>query len=137
VKRDFPIPDEIDERLWAWARYFRDRHTLGKCGSAEGNYRPHGEDFEVEGWDKPAPPQIAPARPGAVLEAMQTNDEIMKLSRVQKWSLTYHYCYPSLPRFVILKCMRKFAGKRLTWIQFQEQVDLARIRLSAVLCHYI
>jgi hypothetical protein len=136
MKRDFQIPSEMEDRLWAWARFFRDRHTLGKCGSAEGNYRLSSEDSEKEGWGTPAPPQIVPARSASVLEAIQTNEEIMKLPAVQKWSITYHYCYPSLPRFVVLKCMRKFSGERLTWLKFQEQVDLARIRLSVAL-HYI
>jgi hypothetical protein len=127
------LPYEVDERLWAWGRHFRDRRSWTKCGSAEGNYKPHSDDYALEGWDAPTPPPVQPGRSRTVLEAIETNEAVMKLMPVQKWSLTYFFCYPHLPRFVILKALRKFAGRRLTWAQYLEQVDYGRMRIYTLL----
>lgn len=132
MKRDFEIPEEVNERLWNWARCFRDRHNFGRCASAEKNFKPHSSDFAAEGWGEPeAPKQVPQMRSNALLEASATNDAVMKLNSIQKWSLTYYFCYPSLPRFVVLKCLRKYAGQRLNWKQYLEQVDLGRLRVAS------
>lgn len=132
MKRDLQIPEDVDERLWNWARYFRDRTNWGSCASAEKKFKAHSTDFAAEGWGEPVPPQQMPqVRSNAILEAAQTNDVVMQLNTLQKWSLTYFFCYPSLPRFVVLKALRKFSGRRLNWKQYLEQVDLGRLRVAA------
>ena len=127
------IPEIVDERLWEWGRYFRDRGRLETCGSAEKYFRAHSEDFAAEGWgeqEKAAP--VKPAKPGAVLEAIRTNEVVMGLVPVQKWGVTYWYCYPGSPRFVVLRGVKRFTGHRLNWQRYLEQVEIARLRVSAV-----
>jgi hypothetical protein len=130
LKRDFQIPDEVNEQLWNWGSHFRDRHSWGRCASAEKNYKPHSSDYAKEGWGEPVPPpKVAPTRSNAVLEAIKTNDLIMQLPRLQKWALTLFFCYPSLPRFVTLKILKKYAGERVTWTRYLEVVEIGRLRV--------
>ncbi len=127
------LPIEVDERLWRWGNFFRDRQRKMHCGSAEGNYKPHSDDYAAEGWgEAPPPPKTPIERPRAVLEAIETNDAVMQLSKIQKWSLTYFYCYPGLPRFVVLKCLRKYSGRRLSWKEYLDQVDIGRMHVIAI-----
>lgn len=128
------INDDLRDRLYSWARYYRDRRKLGWCGSAEGKFRRTSEDFAKEGWGEPTPPPFqAPTRHRAILEAIETNAAIVQLSTVQKWAVTYYYCFSYSPRHVVLKAMRKFTGTRLNWEQFIQHVDLAHVRLNYML----
>jgi hypothetical protein len=136
VKRDFPIPDEIDERLREWAHFFRDRQRLETCRSAERHYKAHSDDFAAEGWgDMETAPRTQPARSYGLQRALQTDDEIRKLDVKYRWALTFGFCYPSLPRFVVLRLMKKWTGAKVTWNQYLESVDIARFRLYAALYH--
>lgn len=57
----------------------------------------------------------------------------MQLPKMQKWSVTYAYCYPALPRGMVLRCMKKWVGRPVSWKIFTEQVEVARYRVAAVL----
>jgi hypothetical protein len=74
------------------------------------------------------PPRPIKAR-GWILRAIETEEAIRKLPVVQRWVLTYAFCYPNLPRFVVLRAMRKFTGRRLNWREFTDQLDIGRMRL--------
>src|SRR5687768_13481450 len=125
MKRDLP---EIEERLREWAFYFRDRRKLESCRSIEHRYRRMpGED---DGWgDEDAAP--APRPNFILLRAFQTHEAVMQLSKVQKWSLTYAYCYPHLPKGMVLRCLKKWAGRQMTWKVFLEQIEIGRYRVAA------
>jgi hypothetical protein len=126
----FQIPPEVDERLREWADYHRDRRRFMRCGSLEGRYkRVAGEDDE--GWGEiESAPQATRARPRDwILRAIETNEALMKLQIVQRWALTYAYAYPGLPRFVVLRALKKFTRRHITWRQYLDQVDIGRIRL--------
>lgn len=121
-----------DELLKEWAWFFRDRVRLERCRSIEHRYRATSEDFAAEGWgDMDAAPRIQPARSYKLLLALETHEIIQSLDRLNKWALTYGFCYPHLPRFVVLRCMKKFTGKRLTWTGFSDLLYLARCRVHA------
>ena len=79
--------------------------------------------------------EAAPTQPKAlnVLRAIETHEAVMTLNHMQKWSVTYHYCYPHLPRGLVLRCLKKWAGKPVTWKVFIEQVEIARYRVAAIL----
>ena len=123
---------ETDERLREWAYIFRDRRSLNRCLSLESRFRASSEDFAREGWgDMEAAPSVSPGRSYSILRAESTEDEIQKLDRVYRWAITYAYCYPGLPRFVVLRCMKKFTGRKLNWKAFVEVLDIGRMRLHA------
>jgi hypothetical protein len=129
VKREF---SDIDERLREWAFFMRDRRRMESCRSIEHRYRPSSEDFAREGWgdDEAAPT----AKPNFVLlRALETHEAVMQLSKIQKWSITYAYCYPGLPRGMVLRCMKKWVGRQINWKTFQEQVEIGRFRVIACL----
>jgi len=124
--------DEIDDRLKEWAFYFRDRRRLSSCGSAERLYRPHSEDYANEGWgDPPASPKAPQRR--SILRAIQVNDALVQLPLVNRWALTYGFAYAHLPRFIVLRCMKKYAKKKLTWQEFLDAVELGKVRLWRVM----
>ena len=127
MKRDLP---DVEERLKEWARHFKDRRRLERCRSIEHRYiRMPGDD----GWgDEDAAP-TSPSPSVNVLRAIQTNDAIKKLPKVQAWSITYAYCYPGLPRGMVLRCMKKWVGQPVTWKVFVEQVEIGRYRVAAIL----
>jgi hypothetical protein len=128
----FQIPDEVDTRLREWGDYFRDRRRLARCGSAEGRFKPHSDDYAIEGWGEPgAVPQMPPRARDWVLRAIETNDAIMKLQLVQRWCVSYAFAYPNLPRFVVLRALKKFTQRRLSWQQYMDQVDIGRLRVWA------
>lgn len=134
MNRDLHIPPIVDERLREWGRCFRNKKQWQTCASIEKKFQPHSEDFATEGWgDIETAPSPPPLRAGAMLDAIETNQIVMGLDRVQKWTLTYHFCYPGLPRFVILKALKKHANRRLNWTQYREQVDLGRMRVYCAL----
>lgn len=128
----FHIPEEADQRLREWADYFRDRRRWLRCGSAEGRYKRFAGDPDPEGWGEPESAPRAPERPRDwVLRAIETNGVIVSLPRVQRWAVTYAYAYPNLPRFVVLRAMKKYAKRHLTWREYLDQADLARMKVWA------
>lgn len=123
----------MDELLKEWAYFFRDRKRLEQCRSIEHRYKPHSDDFAAEGWgDMETAPQ-ATGRSYSLLRALQTNDALMKLNKIQKWALTYHYAYPHLPRGMVLRCMKKWVGRHINWRTFQEQVELGRFKVFVLI----
>ena|SRR5690242_1549974 len=126
-------PPELEERLMEWARYFRDRHKYSRCASLEGNFNPHAPGAWDSGWGDPGAP-TAPLPAIDVQRAIRTNEAIVGLpERVYRWCITYHYCFPQLDRHVILKAMRKYSGRRLTWAKYTEALDIAKLRVWAAL----
>lgn len=129
----FTIPEECDERLRDWGAYFRDRRRYMRCGSLEGRYvRRAGED-DGEGWgDVESAPEAIRARPRDwILRAIETNEAIMQLQLVQRWAVSYAYAYPGLPKFVVLRALKKFTKRHLTWKEYMDQVDIGRFRVWA------
>jgi hypothetical protein len=109
-------PPELEDRLIEWSRYFKDRHKYSRCASLEGNFNPHAPGAWDAGWGDPGAP-TAPLPPIVVPRAVQTNDAILalgsdSLGKVYKWSITYHYCFPGLDRWRILKAIRKYSGRQ-------------------------
>lgn len=129
----FKLPEECDERLREWADYHRDRRRWLRCGSLEGRYKRMAGEDEGEGWgDIESAPEAVRARPRDwILRAIETNAAIMQLQLVQRWAVTYAYAYPSLPKFVVLRALKKFTRRQITWKQYLDQVDIARLRLWA------
>jgi hypothetical protein len=131
----FQIPHECDERLREWADYHRDRRRWLRCGSLEGRYKRIAGEDDGEGWgDIEIAPQAVRTRPRDwILRAIETNGAIMQLQVVQRWALTYAYAYPGLPKFVVLRALKKFTQRRLSWQQYLDQVDIGRLRVWAEL----
>lgn len=128
MKRDY-LPSDIDDRLWEWAAYFRDYRPMGKCGSLEGRYQRHSDDLAEES-SEPVPEARKPPRPrNWVLRAIETHEAIAQLDKQYKWSLTYAFCYPSLPKYVVLRLMKKYTGRQISWSRFLETLDIARMRV--------
>ena len=124
------IPNDVDERLREWGSYFKDRRRYMRCGSAEGNYRRHADDPDPDGWgavERPVPTK--PKERNWVLRAIKTNELILNLPIVQRWCVTYAFAYPGLPKFVVLRCIKKFSGRQLSWSAFLDQVDMGRLRV--------
>jgi len=131
LRRD-PNLSEIEERLREWAFFMRDRRRLERCRSIEHRYRPTSEDFAREGWGDPdAAPSTKPAF--FLNRALQTHEAVMKLPRIQKWTITYAYCYPHLPKGMVLRCVKKWVGKPVTWKLYCEQLEIGRYRVAAIL----
>jgi hypothetical protein len=136
VQRD--LPPDLEERLWEWAWAFRDIKRSEKCRSIEHRFRATSEDFAAEGWgDTEAAPRVQPARSYSLRRAIETHEVIQQLDKKYKWALTYGYCYPSLPRGIVLRCLKKFTGSRLTWKTYLEILDIGRIRVYAMLSSVI
>ena len=133
--KPYDLPADVDERLWEWAHHFRDRKTLERCKSIEHRFQATSDDFAKEGWgDTETAPSVAPGRSYSLRRALETHDVIQQLDRIYKWALTYGYCYPGLPRFVVLKALRKFTGRRLTWAAYLDTLDIGRMRVYSQLC---
>jgi hypothetical protein len=130
VKREF---SDIDELLREWANFFRDRRRFEHCRSIEHRYQRKAGDADPDGWgDVEAAPK--PPRPNFILmRALETHEAVMQLPKVQKWSITYAYCYPSLPKGMVLRCMKKWVGRPVSWKVFIEQVEIGKYRIAAVL----
>ena len=123
-----------DERLKEWAWWFRDRRSSDRCRSIESRYRRSSEDADPDGWgDIETSPKTQPARSYNVLRAEKTEDSIRQLERIYRWALTYAYCYPYLPRHVTLRCMKKYAGRRLNWGKYTEVLEIGVMRLHTVM----
>lgn len=122
---------EVDELLREWGHFFRDRRRLESCRSIEHRFKPHSDDFSKEGWGEQTPPE---KKPNYVLQrALKTHDQVMSLPKMQRWSLTYAYCYPSLPRGLVLRMLRKWMGQTVTWKVYLDQVEVGRFRVWAAL----
>lgn len=130
----FSLPEECDERLREWASFFRDRRRWLRCGSLEGRYKRVAGEPDPEGWGDPESVPTKPPRPKDwILRAIETNEAIMQLQLVQRWCLTYAFAYPGLPRFVVLRALKKFTKRHLTWQAYLDQVDIGRLRVWASL----
>lgn len=130
------LPVDLDERLWEWACYFRDYRPTGRCKSLEGRYQRHSDDLGEEVSEEV---REAPKRPRArdwVLRAIQTHEAIQQLDRKYKWALTYAYCYPGLPKFVVLRLLKKYTGHRLNWKAYLEILDIGRMRVWTLTTRY-
>ena len=129
-----PDLEWVDERLKAWARYFKDRHKYSTCGSGERGFNSFSKDSWDEGWgskDEIPPPPIAPLLD--LRSVLQTHSAIHALVKSQRWALTYGYCYPGLPRWQVLNLMRKYTGRRFTWRGYLDELDMGRVRVAAYL----
>ncbi len=132
--RDLIVPEETDERLREWAHFFRDIKRLNHCKSIEHRFKAVSDDFAVEGWgDMDSAPKVSPARSYSLRQALLTHEVIQQLDRIYKWALTYGYCYPSLPKFVVLRCMKKYTGRRLHWSGYCEALDIGRMRVHTAI----
>ena len=80
-----------------------------------------------------AAPSVRPARSYSLLRAEKTQDAISRLDRIYRWALTYGYAYPGLPKFVVLRCMKKFTGRRLSWAAYLDAIDIGRMRLHTTI----
>ena len=130
----YDLPPDLDERLWEWAHFFRDRKRLESCRSIEHRFRATSDDFAKEGWgDTEAAPSVQPARSWRLPRALEVHEVIQTLERKYKWALTYGYCYPSLPRYLTLRLMKKYTQTHLTWTKYLDLVDIGRIRVYALL----
>ena len=131
-----PIPEmhleEIDDRLKEWAVYFRDRSRLTTCGSAERLYKPHSDDYAIEGWGDLPPTPKAPQK-RSLLRAIEVNDALVQIPLVNRWALTYGYAYAHLPRFLVLRAMKRRTSRRMNWREFLDSVDIGRVRIWRVL----
>lgn len=106
-----------------------------RCGSLEGRYKRIAGEDDGEGWGEiESAPEAVRARPRDwILRAIETNGAIMRLHLVQRWALTYAFAYPGLPKFVVLRALKKFTKRHLTWKQYMDQVDIGRLRVWAAL----
>lgn len=124
---------ELDERLHEWSRFFKDRHHFSRCASMEGRFNPHAPGSWDSGWGDPgAPSAILPEiKLGRVLEThkcvMGLGSDSWGLSR--KWAITYAYCYPHLERWMVLKFIKRHTGRRFTWVQYLDLLEIARLRV--------
>jgi hypothetical protein len=134
MRRDeIRVPEEVDERLREWAAYFKDRKRWDRCKSLEGLYQPHSEDYAKEGWGSNESAPTQPRLPVNVLRAIQTQELIQQLDRKYRWAITYGYCYPSLPKHMVTRLMKKYTGVRMSWALFLETLDIGRMRVYALI----
>lgn len=129
--QEIQLPDELDERLREWARAFKDRHRWGKCGSLEGQFNRFMPGVREESWGPPEPPgAILP--PLMMPRVLRTHECVMSLpSRSQRWVITFRYCYPGMARHQVLKAMRKYTGKRFSWKEQENELEMAKMRVWA------
>lgn len=98
--------------------------------SLEGRYQRHSDDMGEEGVSEETREAPKPPRPRDwVLQALATHEVIQTLDRKYRWALTYAYCYPSLPKHLVLRLMKKYTGRYMAWKAYLELVDIARIRV--------
>ena len=127
--KPYELPDDIDEDLWLWASYFRDYRPTGRCGSLEGLYKRHSDDLSEEVSEEVREAPKPPRPRNWILRAIATHELIAQLDRKYKWALTYAYCYPSLPKYITLRLMKKYTGRQVSWKAFMDLVDIARMRI--------
>ena len=125
-----PDLEGTDELLWEWAHFFRDHRLREHCRSIEHRFKASSDDFGPDGWgDEESVPSVRLPASWGLRRAIQTHEAIQQLDRIYKWALTYAYCYPGLPKFVVLRCMKKYTGRRLAWKAFLDVLDVARYRV--------
>ena len=127
--KPYDLPSDLDERLWEWAAYFRDYRPTGKCASVEGRYQRHSDDLSEEVSEEVREAPKPPRPRDWVLRAISTHEVIQTLDRKYKWAITYAYCYPSLPKFVVLRLMKKYTGRHLNWKSYLDILDIGRMRV--------
>ena len=129
MNRDLDL-DLVDERLRAWARYFKDRHIYSRAKSIEGRFNPFSKGAWDEGWGNQDEIPPAPIPPRLDLASvLETHTAIHELDKAGRWAITYGFCYPNLDRWLVLKLMRKYTGKRFTWKQYLAALDAGRFRV--------
>lgn len=129
-----PDLELVDELLREWAYFFRDRQKLNHCRSIEHRFRRSSDDADPDGWgDMDSTPKASPALCYRLPRALITHDAVQTLPKLNKWALTYGFCFPGLPKFVVLRCMKKWTGRRLNWQSYLEQLDVARFRMYTLL----
>ena len=129
-----PDLDWVDERLKEWGYFFRDRRSLERCRSIEHRFQATSDDFSAEGWgDMDSAPSVRPSASYSLLRAIQTHDAIQQLDRLYKWALTYGFAYPSMPKYVVLRCMKKYTGRKLNWQTYLEALDIGRVRVHTTI----
>lgn len=125
----------VDELLREWAWFFRDRRHLEHCRSIEHRFRATSDDFGTNGWgDLESAPRTAHSASLSLMRALQTHDAVQLLHPLNKWAVTYHFAYPSLPKFIVLRSMKKWTGRRLNWKSFLEALDIGRFRVHTTIC---
>lgn len=130
--QEIQLPPDLDERLKEWARYFRDRRLFNRCMSIEGRFNPYAPGSWDSGWGDPGAVQaILP--PVVVSRVLRTHECVQGLPKAGKWAITYGYCYPNLERWQVLKALKKWAGRRLTWNEYLDTLDMARMKVWAML----
>lgn len=133
--RELRLPEELDERLREWARYFKDRRRYERCASIEGRFNPFAPGAWDEGWGDPGPPARVHTEV-RLKRVLETHEAIQAQERAYKWSITYAYCYPHLEKWQVLKFLRKYTGRRFSWASYLETLDIARIRVwSSLIGH--
>lgn len=129
-----PDLDLVDELLREWGYFFRDRRRLEHCRSIEHRFRATSDDFGPDGWgDEEAAPRNAPKASYALQRALRTHDAVQELAPLNKWVVTYAFAYPSLPKFIVLRSLKKWTGRRLNWQGYLEALDIARFRVHTLL----
>lgn len=132
--KPYDLPADLDERLWEWGYFFRDRKRLEHCKSIEHRYRRTSGDADPDGWgDIEATPKAAPAKSYRLPRAVEVHEVIQTLDKKYKWALTYGYCFPGLPRHLVLRLMKKFTGSHLNWNRYLDVLDIGRIRVYSLL----
>lgn len=129
-----PDLDLVDELLREWGYFFRDRRRLEHCRSIEHRFRATSDDFGADGWgDMESAPRNAPRASYALQRALETHEAVQQLAPLNKWAITYNFAYPSLPKFIVLRSMKKWTGRRLNWQGFLEALDIGRFRVHTTI----
>jgi len=127
------VPPELDERLNQWATYFRDRHRYSRCGSAEGRFNAHAPGSWDSGWGDVEASGSVP-RELKLSRVLETHACVQGLpDKAQRWCVTYAYCYPHLEKWMVLKFLKKHTGRRFSWKQYLECLEIGRVRIWAQL----
>jgi hypothetical protein len=121
---------EVDERLREWGYFFRDRRQLSHCRSIEHRFRRRSDDADPDGWgDMESAPKTQPRASYFLDRALITHEAVQQLPKLNKWVVTYAFAYPGLPKFVVLRALKKWTGRRLNWKGYEEALDIGRCRV--------
>lgn len=127
-----PDLESTDERLREWAFFFRDRRQFEHCRSIEHRFKATSDDFGPDGWgDEESAPRIKPKASYSLQRALSTHEVVQALRSIEKWAITYAFAYPGLPKFVVLRAMRKWTGRRLNWNAYLDLLDMGRFRVHS------
>lgn len=123
---------EVEELLQEWAFFYRDRRRFESCRSIEHRFKAHSDDFAVEGVAVDSTPKEKERKPDYNMNrAHQTHEALMALPKIQKWAITYWYCYPWLKEGLVLRVMRKWVGQPVNRKVYREQLEIGRFRMYA------